>query len=51
MTIRCGDCGVVALSTKDERLPAGDRLKLRPLPWYGGKSGYGKAKWIAGLLP
>ena len=25
--------------------------KLRPLPWYGGKAGYGKAKWIAGLLP
>ena len=23
----------------------------RPLPWYGGKQGYGKAAWIAGLLP
>ena len=25
--------------------------KLRPLPWYGSKNGYGKAEWIAGLLP
>lgn len=25
--------------------------KIRPLPWYGGKSGHGKAEWIAGLLP
>lgn len=25
--------------------------KVKPLPWYGGKSGFGKAEWIAGLLP
>lgn len=25
--------------------------KAQPLPWYGGKAGYGKAEWIASLLP
>ena len=27
------------------------RKKLQPLPWYGGKAGFGKAEWIVGLLP
>ena len=26
-------------------------VKCQPLPWYGGKAGYGKAEWIASLLP
>lgn len=26
-------------------------VKVQPLPWYGGKQGYGKAAWICGLLP
>ena len=26
-------------------------VKVQPLPWYGGKAGFGKAEWIAGLLP
>ena len=25
--------------------------KCKPLPYYGGKSGYGKAEWISNLLP
>lgn len=27
------------------------KKRYQPLPWYGGKAGYGKAKWIASLLP
>ena len=26
-------------------------MEHRSLPYYGGKRGYGKAEWIAGLLP
>ena len=26
-------------------------VKVRPLPWWGGKAGYGKSDWICSLLP
>ena len=27
------------------------KKEFKPLRWYGGKAGYGKGRWIAGLLP
>ena len=26
-------------------------VKVAPLPWYGGKQGYGKAAWLHSLIP